>query len=367
MTVKFSSPAELRARRPEGIPWVWEGYLARGAVTLLAGRPKVGKSTLACALAEAVASDAETFLTRPVVAAPVVYVIEEGADTAIEKLGDDRIRVLVREDAWPKPPWRDLIAEAVEEAARVSAALIVVDTFAAWAALGPDQENNAGAIQAALDPLVAAAQRDLAVLLVHHARKNGGDGGVAVRGSSALTGGVDAILELDRGEATTRVLEAVGRWAQTPARLVVDRDTATGGWGVTGPLALPEETLEDDQRRALEVLDQHQEIGLRDIRAALEGIGAPRIAHALKELQAQGLVSHSPGGPYRRVGHTPDTPDTDGSQACPVPPPLKGGTRDTPTQTPDTTSFDLNDEDLDLLARAERLAADHADLAGAES
>ena len=52
-TLRFASPGELRASTPPRPPWVWEGYLARGAVTLLAGKPKVGKSTLAVAVAEA--------------------------------------------------------------------------------------------------------------------------------------------------------------------------------------------------------------------------------------------------------------------------------------------------------------------------
>jgi hypothetical protein len=42
-------PFGLLARVLENVPsepaWAWKGYLAPGAITLLAGRPKVGKST----------------------------------------------------------------------------------------------------------------------------------------------------------------------------------------------------------------------------------------------------------------------------------------------------------------------------------
>ena len=45
--LRFRSPSEVRAATPAEPPWMWRGYAARGEVTLFAGRPKGGKSTLA--------------------------------------------------------------------------------------------------------------------------------------------------------------------------------------------------------------------------------------------------------------------------------------------------------------------------------
>ena len=42
---------ELEA--PDEPEWIWGGYVAPGAITLVVGKPKFGKSTLTCALAEA--------------------------------------------------------------------------------------------------------------------------------------------------------------------------------------------------------------------------------------------------------------------------------------------------------------------------
>ncbi len=57
----FVSAAELRERAPAQPDWIWHDYLARCALTLLAAKPKAGKSTFAAALSEAVACEALDF------------------------------------------------------------------------------------------------------------------------------------------------------------------------------------------------------------------------------------------------------------------------------------------------------------------
>ncbi len=78
--------------------------MARGILTLLAKPPKAGGSTLAVALAEAVAREANAFLGRAISGGPVVYVSEEPAATlAHELLAIDTIGVLTRDAARPRP------------------------------------------------------------------------------------------------------------------------------------------------------------------------------------------------------------------------------------------------------------------------
>lgn len=60
----FVGADELRASTPVEPEWLWHGYLAPGALTILAGKPKAGKSTLAVAVSEAVARQAGPFLER---------------------------------------------------------------------------------------------------------------------------------------------------------------------------------------------------------------------------------------------------------------------------------------------------------------
>lgn len=235
--IRFLSPDELRASAPAEPPWRWHGYLAAGAVTVLAGRPKSGKSTLALAVAHALAARAPAFLGHAIDGCRVVYVSEEGASTLAHKVPDAELRIATRETAWPRPTWPALLNAAAAEAERVAAKVVVLDTFAFWAGLPPDAEKDAGAMQRAMEPLVALARSGLAVLLVHHARKGGGEDGDAVRGSNALAGAADIVLELDRVDSDSprqRRLLALSRYPQTPGALVISHHPAEGSWAVLG-------------------------------------------------------------------------------------------------------------------------------------
>jgi hypothetical protein len=65
-----------------------------------------------------------------------------------------------------------------------------------------------------------AAGDGLAVVISAHQRKSYGEYGEAVRGSNALTGAVDVIVEIERaklaGGGTARVLRTVSRFDQAP-------------------------------------------------------------------------------------------------------------------------------------------------------
>jgi AAA domain len=252
--ITFVSPAELRASVPPEPDWIWPGYVAHGALTVVAGKPKAGKSTLALALADAVASGATAFLDRGLAGAPVVYISEEGAGTLAHKAGAGDIRFATRESAWPQPDWPSLITAAIAEANRVKGAMIVIDTFAMWAGLGPEAEKDAGAVQRAMEPLVAATRTGLAVLLVVHARKGGGEDGEAIRGSSALAGAADIVLELDRIQGASprqRKLLALSRYPQTPGVIVIEQEAANGVWSVIGEGADRGDAREITDRSAL--------------------------------------------------------------------------------------------------------------------
>ncbi len=231
--LRFYSADELLDTTPERPEFVWDDYLAAGAITLLAGPPKRagGKSTLAFALVRAILEHRETFLGRFLAGGPVVYLSEEPADLLRPKVR--ALRGLVLRLVWrettprPKPRWAESIRAAAEEAHRTRARLIVVDTFAAWAGLKAESEKDAGAVEEAIESLKAAAASGLAILLIHHHRKGGGEDGEAVRGSSALLAAVDIQLDLTRlpGEDAPprqRILAAQSRWPGTPDALVIE-------------------------------------------------------------------------------------------------------------------------------------------------
>lgn len=237
--LSFIGAADLRARTPEEPDWLWQDYIATGSLVIPGGKPKAGKSTLVMALAEAIVSGASSFLGRAVKRGRVVYVSEEAAITLRHKLpATNDLVVLTREGAWPKPTWAQLVTAAVEQAKAIGAVLLVIDTFAYWAQLPAEREQDAGATGEAIGKLVGATAAGIAVVLVHHQRKGGGEDGEGLRGSGAIAGSCDVILELERVEGETpkthRQIVALGRWPQTPDVLIVDYDPQTSSWRVIG-------------------------------------------------------------------------------------------------------------------------------------
>ena len=332
-TLEWKTAAQLRRETPAEPVWVWKGYLARAAVTLFVGKPKVGKSTAVMALCEAIVSeDVSEFLGLPVPTAPVVYVAEEGAATLHHKLPDtDRLHVLSREGAHPKPTWSALVVAATECAVKTGAALVVIDTFAYWADLGSEREQDAGAVGAAMAALTAAARKNVAVLLVHHQRKSGGSDGDSVRGSSAIAGAVDVILELERLDAgkdgkappTHRQLVGLGRWPQAAPLLVIDYQPATHSWRVVGQA--------EDRHGAAEVglaerlfnlmPDAPPGVTNKDIEAVLGGGGDQKKAWGtvLRDHIAAGRVVRDgrgvAGDPFRHRKPPPQQPPEVGAES----------------------------------------------------
>lgn len=244
--VQFRTLRQLASSGLVGPPrWLWKGYIAIGAVTLLAGRPKCGKSTLIFALLRALEENG-TFLGLDVSPTSVLYLSEEDVTTLREKAArfgcaETGVRFLTRRDAFPRESFRTWMQSAMTAARRTGSRLVVIDTLAFWGGLGPDAEKDAGAVQALLDPLHELASAGLAVLLIHHTRKSGGGDTSAIRGSTALAAGVDIVAELEReggaGHEARRILTAYSRYKDTPERLLLELGSE-GYRGLGAPGAL---------------------------------------------------------------------------------------------------------------------------------
>jgi hypothetical protein len=186
--------------------------------------------------------------------------------------------------------WAGIVGESVDYCHLHDLGVLIVDTWDKWTGLKGDAENNAGAILGALEPLVHAAGSDLAVLICAHQRKSFGEFGEAVRGSNALTGGVDVVIELERPRSDAlagdgvRVLQAVSRFSGTPEELVIA--LGENGYEARGDALTA--TSEVEQRQiiaALEVLGEasydklHEETGLprTTVQRRLEELGDHRV------------------------------------------------------------------------------------------
>lgn len=198
--------AELLATDFPEPEWIVEGLLPRGALVVLGGKQKIGKSWLCLQLAQAVASGAP-FLRMGTQQGPVLYLaLEDGAKRLNDRLrkqhaqsnGDLHFRLEF--PSLDDPAGIDRLAL---EAHQVGAILTIVDTLAS-AKTGQLDENDAGQMAGICNPLRQLAQvNECAILVVHHHAKGAlGDPGTDLRGSSALAAAADANLGLykKRGE-----------------------------------------------------------------------------------------------------------------------------------------------------------------------
>jgi AAA domain len=227
----FAFPAPLSfddlARAEDGPPrWVWEGFVAGGAVTLLTSRWKAGKTTLLSVLLAKMAAGG-ALAGRAVAAGRAVVVSEEAPMLWAERgrrLGYGRHLAFLCRPFYAKPTpaeWAALIDQLVADVVRSGPGLVVIDPLTPVLP-GPD-ENNATSMLAGLTPLRRLTAAGAAVLLLHHPRKSDG----LPPGSGALPGFADVLLELGGPRAGSRDdrrrrLRAVGRFPDSQADVVIE-------------------------------------------------------------------------------------------------------------------------------------------------
>jgi hypothetical protein len=320
----FRPLGEALRDAPDEPPWLVQGMVARTLLTVLGGRPKVGKSTFAFGMLKAVAHS-ELFVDVPTVRARSLLLTEERHLTLNEKrrafaLEDDDVHVLMRHEA--DGDWPVIVEQAVRYCLDHDLAILVVDTWDKWPDFYADSENNSGDVLTNLAPLQLAAGSDLAVLILAHQRKGRGRYGEALRGSNAFAGAVDVILELERaaselGDQGGRVLYGTSRLMGTPEKLTLTWDATTGLYITEN---IEEAQLGADRARVIAALD-NEERTRAELAERAGGIRTERLIAVLNDLVA-GHVAYRAGAgvrgrPHRwrlRRGADVDEPDLVQSQ-----------------------------------------------------
>jgi hypothetical protein len=220
----YPVPVEALLKEYSGIiPWIWEPFLAEGTLNLLAAFMKTGKSTLASALAVAIAKG-KPFLGFPVQKAGVLLLALEEHPRDVSRRfqafgveGGDELWVHTG-SLWNSTENLDSLRTFILS---VGIKLVIVDTLTKFWRVR--DENSNAEIDREVSPLVELArQTGAAILLVHHERKAGGDEGRGIRGGSSLFASVDQALLLETrhgGNSKDRLLRAHGRYKETPSAL----------------------------------------------------------------------------------------------------------------------------------------------------
>ena len=316
----FKSGREFGASTDDQIKWIVPGYVAKGAITELGARVKVGKTTLILNAVRA-AADGHIFLGNPTLKTATVYLTEQPSASfrqAMERAGlldRDDFHILLHNET-QMAPWPEIVSAAVAECKRVGASLLVVDTLPQFARLIGDSENNSGDALAAMLPLQLAAAEGLAVVIVRHERKSGGDVGDSGRGSSAFAGAVDIVISLRKKEGnskkTIRLLQAVSRFPETPAQQVIELRGST-----YVSLGEPHETAMTEAKTSIISAAPKSESAAVRVESFMETCELPRVTaqRAIDELRNEGMLARvgegKKGNPYRYF--TPEIP------FCPTP------------------------------------------------
>jgi len=235
----------LLARSFSASSWVVHDLLPVG-LTLLAGKPKHGKSWLALSAALAIASDGQVLDAYEAERGEVLYLALEDTERRLQ----ERVKQLLAAHStpltlsdtstgiefaltWPRLEQGGL--ERLEAYIKTHSYLraIIIDT---WAVVAPHPKGNARpqyeGEYAALTPLKRLAEsHHLAIVLVHHLRKAGAQDVIdEITFSTGMAGAVDAILVLKRERGQEQgSLFVTGR--DIPERFLPLRfDAASGLW-----------------------------------------------------------------------------------------------------------------------------------------
>ena len=259
--------------------WAIPGILPEG-LTLLAGKPKQGKSWLALSAALSIAAGGVALGTQPVSQGEVFYLALE--DNARRLQG--RARQLLSSMSgvpngmdfaldWPRlgDGGLALLEEYVK--AHPTLRLVVIDT---WARVAPPSGKRRSSQYEgdyeALIPLKQLADTyHVSILAVHHLRKTGSSDVLdEITGSIGMTGAVDGtlILKRERGQLDA-TLFVTGRDIECEQHLALSFDATTALWSVVGNAE--EVGRSRERQQILDLLaEQPEGMSPREVAEALE-------------------------------------------------------------------------------------------------
>ncbi len=294
------SVAELLAEPLEETPWLVAGLLPWAGLSVLAGKPKAGKSTLARSMALAIARGD-----------PVIGFASKGGPVVYLGLEDKRSEVAEhfrRMGAADEPlfvhsgPAPVRAAQAVDQLGGLiteqRATFAVVDTLLRFVRVR--QVADYAEMTEALDPVLnLARETDCHIMAVCHAPKIRREGLDSILGSVAIAGTCDTGLILDRKADGVRSISAIQRYGSDLPDTVLELDESTGMVTAGGLIVAREQEQLGDAILPVVAKESRTEDEIR------EAVGGDRgkVGKALRVLLQDGRVQRTGQGkrndPYR--------------------------------------------------------------------
>ena len=287
------------------VAYVVDGYIAEG-LTILAGRPKLGKSWMALGFGVAVATGGQT-----------LGVDCEQGDVMYMALEDNRRRLKERLEVVLHPPTNrpDMSRlSLVTEAAKIGGGLVefleewrkaadqprlvIIDTLSMVRPPKKSNQDSYAADYDAISPLQKwSGEHGVAVIVVHHVRKAEAEDPLeAVSGTNGLTGAADTIMVLNRTADGPKLYGRGRDIEEIEKALRFDK----GIWQVLGDA---EEVKRSDQRRAvLRVLEDAEHVLSPEEISKEAGMKVNNVNQQLRALIKSGDAEKAGYGQYKIAG-----------------------------------------------------------------
>jgi AAA domain len=313
--VSVRTAATLRTKIFDPIKYIVLGYIAEGA-TILAGRPKLGKSWLMLSVGLAVSRAGKCLGDTKCEEGDVLYLALEDNERRLQS----RITKLIGfANEWPArfhyaTEWPRANAGGLEQIRKWIASvekprLIVVDVLAMFR---PPRDPKLSPYECDYDAVQQlqriALDTGVAIVIVHHLRKSVSevDPFEKVSGTLGLSSAADTVLVLDR-DASGATLYGRGRDIEE-IETAVEFNKGTNTWRVLGEAAEVRRTNERAQILSV-LIDADEPISPRDI-AAKTGMPRNNVDQLLFKMAKAGEVLKSGRGHYLHPSiHTPDKND----------------------------------------------------------
>jgi len=285
--------SDLIAEPEEEISYIVEGLLPSAGISLFAGKPKAGKTTLARDLALCIAQGKD-FLNRTVIKGSVIYLALEEKRSEVKRhfedmgvIGDEEIYI----HAASAP--QNAIAELNELARIHTPRLIIVDPLFRF--ISVRDGNDYASVTKALEPLVNLARATKShIMCVHHLGKGERSGADAILGSTAIRAAVDTSLMLRRTDKY-RIIWSEQRYGTDLEESVIDFDPNTRTSKISGTKYEAE-----NNRIGKDICDylsrQKEPVSEKDIKENVEGANAYRVKTLRNLVDAGKVIREGKGG-----------------------------------------------------------------------
>jgi hypothetical protein len=208
----------VNTKEPEK-EWIWDGILPAGGLSLVAAKPKVGKTTLALQLAVAV-SRGTMFLGRKTRQATVIYLaLEEHRDEVqkiLSQLGVAEEPLYIHFGPAPAKAMEEIQSLIEEKGAK----FLVIDILQKFCRV--KDLNDYAQVTRTLEPLMAIARKiDCHIQFTHHAGKKERSDGDDIIGSTGLLGGVDTSIHIKKRNRESRIFFTIQRYGLDVPQTVI--------------------------------------------------------------------------------------------------------------------------------------------------